>query len=148
MNKIYAYIIYLIFFTLPEILYLPTQTPDPYKFHLLEPSIKQRILCDFHILLAKINVMNFPNARKHSPEKGYRFVISQKYQLCDTTDIPPIWYNDSVNSAYFGMLGNRIYSTTSEILSKSTRCIYVYKSKFGGNICRYMPDTISIANSQ
>ena len=74
-------------------------------------------------------MMNFPNAGKHSSEKGYRFVISQKYQLCDATDIPPIWYNDSVNSAYFGMLGNRVYIPQPVKYYKNQHYVYVYISQ-------------------
>ncbi len=75
------------------------------------------------------NMMNSLNARKHSSEKGYRFVISQKYQLCDATDIPPIWYNDSVNSAYLGMLGNCIYIPQPVKYYKSQQYEYVYISQ-------------------
>ncbi len=73
--------------------------------------------------------MNFPNARKHSSEKGYRFVISQKYQLCDATDIPPIWSNDSVNSAYLGMLGNRVYIPQPVKYYKSQQHVCMYISQ-------------------
>ncbi len=71
-------------------------------------------------------MMNFPNARKHSSEKGYRFVISQKYQPCDITDIPPIWYNDSVNSAYLGMLGNHTCIPQPGKYYQSQPDVYMY----------------------